>query len=169
MRPLRHDRRGVTAVEFGFVSIPLIAIMIAVLQVATTFFSQQALQTAAEKGARLLMTGEAQKAGFNAAKYKTAVCSVLPSYMKCANLLIDVDVATNFGAATTTAPTITYDSSGNPNNTFKFNAGNPGDIVVVRTMYVWDVQKGFYAFDISTLTGNRKLMMSTSVFKAENY
>lgn len=168
---LRRDRRGVTAIEFGFISVPLIGIMIAILQVATTFFTQQALETAAEKGSRLLMTGQVQNAGMSAAAYKTTVCGALPTYMKCANLLVDVDVASgnDFSGATTTLPTITYDASGNPNNSFKFNTGNPGDIVVVRTMYVWAIQKGFFGFNLANMTGNRRLLISTSVFKAENY
>ncbi|MGJ3626060.1 TadE/TadG family type IV pilus assembly protein [Sphingomonas sp. MMS24-JH45] len=101
-----------TAIEFGFIALPLIGIMIAILQIATTFFTQQALETAAEKGSRLLMTGQVQKAGMSAAAYKTAVCGALPTYMKCANLLVDVNVATgnDFSGATTTLPTITYDS-----------------------------------------------------------
>lgn len=168
---LRRDRRGVTAIEFGFIALPLIGIMIAILQIATTFFTQQALETAAEKGSRLLMTGDVQKAGMNATAYKNKVCSVLPAYMQCANLLVDVDVASgnSFSGATTTLPTITYDSAGNPNNSFKFNTGNPGDIVVVRTMYVWAIQKGFFGFDLANMTGNRRLLISTTVFKAENY
>jgi Flp pilus assembly protein TadG len=166
---LWRARRGVTAVEFGFVCVPLIGIMIATMQVATTYFSQQALETAAEKGARLLLTGQAQHAGMSAGAFKSAVCSALPTYMTCDNLLIDVDVADDFSAATTTAPTITYDAEGNPNNVFRYNTGSPNEIIVVRTMYVWGVQKGFFAFDISTMTGNRRLLMSTAVFRAENY
>ena len=95
---LWRARRGVTAVEFGFVCVPLIGIMIATMQVATTYFSQQALETAAEKGARLLLTGQAQNAGMSAAAFKSAVCGALPTYMTCDNLLIDVDVADDFSA-----------------------------------------------------------------------
>ena len=166
---IRADRRGVTAVEFGFIVMPLMALLVATLQIATTMFTQQALETVAEKGARLLLTGQPQKAGMSAATFRTAMCGTLPGYMKCDKLMIDVAVANDFSSAVTTMPTITYDSSGKPNNSWSYNAGNPGDIIVMRTMYVWDVQKGPLGFDIANLTANRRLLIATSVFRAENY
>jgi Flp pilus assembly protein TadG len=169
LRRLARDRRGVTAIEFGFIVTPLMALLIAILQIATTYFADQALETATEKGARLLMTGQSQKAAMTAASFKTAMCGALPSFMSCDNLMVDVTVVGDFGNAVTTAPTITYDSAGKPTNSWSFKVGNPGDIVVMRAMYVWGVQNGPLGFDITTMSNNRRLLMATSVLRVENY
>ncbi len=36
-------------------------------------------------------------------------------------------------------------------------------------MYVWDVQAGPLGFDLSTLSRGKRLLITTSVFKTENY
>lgn len=164
-----RDRHGVTVIEFAFIAGPLMALLIAILQVSLTFFAQQNLETVAEKSTRVLMTGEAQSSKMSAAAYKALACAQLPKFMKCANLLVDVNVATSFSAANIASPTITYDSSGQPNNSMSFNTGSPGEISIVKTMYVWDVSKGPLGFDLSTMTGGKRLLIATSVFKTEFY
>lgn len=166
---LRRDRRGATAIEFALVALPLMAMLIAVLEVTTTFFAQQVLETAAERGSRLLMTGAAQKTNMTSAAFKSKMCTYLPGFLKCSRLVIDVDIATDFSMADTTAPAVTLDGNGNPTGTRSFRLGNPGDIVIMNTMYVWDVQAGPLGFDLSTLSRGKRLLITTSVFKTENY
>jgi hypothetical protein len=36
-------------------------------------------------------------------------------------------------------------------------------------MYLWDTQKGPLGFDLSTLSGGKRLLIATSVFKTEPY
>lgn len=168
-RGLAQDRRAATIVEFAFVAGPLMALLIAILQVSLTFFAQQNLETAAEKSTRVLITGEAQKAGMSQGAYRTLACSKLPSFMKCAKLMVDVRVADNFAAVNMDVPAITFDSSGNPSNSWEYQTGAAGSIVIVRTMYVWDVTDGPLGFDISTLSAGKRLLIATSVFKTELY
>ena len=160
---------GVAAVEFALIAIPLIALMIAIIQTSLTFFAQQTLETATEKATRTLFTGSAQASGISQSQYKTLVCSKLPSFMKCANLFVDVQSAASFSSASVVAPTLTYDSSGNVNNTFKFTPGSAGSVNVVRIMYIWNTQKGPLGFDLSTMSNGNRLLLATSVFKVEPY
>lgn len=168
-RPLAGDERGVAVIEFALIATPLIALMIAIIQTSMTFFAQQTLETATEKATRTLFTGSAQSSGSTQAQYKALVCSKLPVFMKCANLLVDVQSASSFSSATLTAPTITYDSNGNVTNTFKFTPGTAGSINVVRIMYIWNTQKGPLGFDLSTMSNGNRLLLATSVFKVEPY
>lgn len=169
-RLLARETRGATIIEFGLVVAPLMALLVAILQTSLTFFAQQTLDTTAEKSVRQLMTGSAQSSGMSAAQFKTAVCANLPAFMKCSRVMIDVQqVGNDFSAADTTAPKITFDSSGNPNNAFKYAPGGPGQITVVKIMYVWPVQNGPLGFNISTLSNGARLLMATSVFKTEPY
>lgn len=164
-----RDRRGGAAMEFGLIAVPLGALMIAILETSLTFFAQQTLESTAEKSVRQLMTGQAQQANMTQAQFKTLVCSKLPVFMKCANVLVDVQSATSFSGASTASPTITYDASGNINNTWKYTPGGAGAINVAKIMYVWDVQKGPLGFDLSNLSSGDRLLIATAVFKTEPY
>jgi Flp pilus assembly protein TadG len=166
---LAADTRGVAALEFGLIAIPLGALMVAILQTSLTFFAQQTLETTAEKSVRKLITGEAQKSNMNAATFKTLVCSKLPSFMKCANLYVDVTSASTFASVATAAPTITFGSDGKVSNTFAFTPGGTGSINIVRIMYAWDVQAGPLGFDLSTMSNKKRLLYATAVFKTEPY
>lgn len=164
-----RDRRGATLVEFAIVAAPLFALLIAIIQTSLTFFAQQALETAAEKSVRQLMTGSAQKAGMTQSQFKTAACTNLPAFMPCANLMVDVQVATSFSGVNNAPPTITYDTNGKPNNSMAYQPGGPGEISIVKLMYIWDVQQGPLGFDLSTLSNGKRLLVATSVFKTEPY
>lgn len=169
LRSLGRDRRGGVLVEFAFVVGPFVALMIAVLQTSLTFFAQQNLETTAEKSVRQLLTGSAQSSGMTKAQFKTLVCSKLPAFMKCSNVMIDVQVADYFSSANTGAPTLTYDAGGNVSNSWAYQPGVPGQITVARIMYVWDTSKGPLGFDLSTMSRGKRLLVSTSVFKTEPY
>jgi len=166
---LGRDQRGAALVEFAFVAAPFIALILAVLQTSLTFFAQQNLETTAEKSVRQLLTGGAQNGNLTQAQFKSSACTKLPAFMKCANLIVDVQVASNFSSANTGTPTLTYDSNGNINNNWQYSPGVPGQITVARIMYIWDVSKGPLGFDLSTMSNGKRLLISTSVFRVEPY
>lgn len=163
-----RDTRGSPVIEFAIIAPMFIALLLAIIQISLFFFAQQNLETVAENAVRTLMTGNAQQANMTQTQFKNAACADLPSFMKCANLMIDVRVATSFSAADTGAPAITYDATGKPTN-LQFAPGGAGSIVIVKTMYIWDVADGPLGFDISNMSNNRRLLIATSVFKTEQY
>lgn len=166
---LIRDIRGATLIEFAFVAAPFIALLVATVQVSLTFFTQQCLETTTEKSVRQLLTGQAQSSGMTQAQFKNSVCTNLPAFMKCANVLVDVRVASSFSSANPSAPTLTYDSNGNLTTPMSYQPGSPGQITVARVMYIWDTQRGPLGFDLATLSAGKRLLMSTAVFKTEAY
>jgi len=160
------DRRGSTAVEFALVATPFIGLLVGIIQTFLVFFAQQLLETAVNQSSRLILTGEAQAQNMNQTQFASAVCSSLPILFNCNNLMIDVEVASSWTAANPGAPTLTYDSNGNVTNTWQFTPGNPGDIVVVRVMYLWPV---FTAPLLANLTNGKRLIMASSAFQNEAY
>lgn len=164
---LAADQRGASAMEFAIIAAPFIAIMVAILQVALTFFAQQNLETATAKASRQLMTGSDQAAGMTKAQFLASVCAQLPAFMKCANVMVDVRSTTDFSSASTTSPTLTYDTSGNVNNSWSYAPGGSGQITTVKAMYVWQTSKGPLGFDLSTLSNANRLLIATAVFKTE--
>ncbi|WEK43053.1 MAG: pilus assembly protein [Candidatus Sphingomonas colombiensis] len=169
LRAIVSDRRGATIIEFAAVAAPLIALLIAILQTALVFFSQQALETSAERTARQLITGAAQSGGMTQTAFKTAACGNLPAFMQCANMMIDVQNASSFASVNVSAPVLTYDSNGNVTNTWGFAPGGAGSIIVMRTMYRLPVVSGPLGFNLSNMTGSQRLLIATSVFKTEPY
>ena len=63
-------------------------------------------------------------------------------------------------------PTLTYNAQGNVNNSWAYNPGNPGDIVVVRVMYLWPV---FVAPLLANLSNSNRLIMASAAFQNEAY
>lgn len=168
-RRLTDDTRAAAVIEFALIATPLAALMVAELQTSLVFFAQQNLETTAEKSVRTLVTGEAQQNGMTSAQFKTLVCSKLPFFMKCSNVLIDVQSVSSFNSASTSSPTLTFDSGGNVTNSFSYSPGGAGSINVVKVMYIWKVQAGPLGFDLSTMSSNRRLLIATAVFKTEPY
>ncbi len=147
----------------------LLGLIFGVFQVALLFLTQQGLETAAEAAARLVMTGQAQKTGLTSSQFRTAACAGLPPFLSCNNLYTDVTVVSSYSSATLSLPTFTYDSNGNVNNSFAFNTGGKGAIVVLRVMYLMPVMNGPPGLRLSNQANGTRLLSATAVFKNEIY
>ena len=187
LRRFKRDRKGVSAVEFGLVSVPFLGLFCAIFETGFVYLNSVGLDAAVQTAARNILTGNAQLAGVNgtvtsAAQFRTTyLCpstgpQVLPSFITCANLIIDVRPATSFASADTT-----NDFYSNTSNQ-EFCPGAPGTITIVRVAYPMPVflqivAKATSLFDISAglvsnvpnLSGTYHLLMATSVFQTEPY
>ncbi len=166
---LARNQDGAAAVEFALVMAPLIAIILASLQVAIIFSYDQALQSVGEKSARQLMTGSAQNANLSQSQFQTTVCGYASAVFNCSNIMIDVQSASSFSGINTSALTPTYNSSGAPTNSWSYSPGNPGDIVIMRLMYNWPVIGGPLVPGLANQSNGSRLLVATSVFKNEPY
>jgi Flp pilus assembly protein TadG len=165
----RADDRGVAAIEFGFVALPFFGILVAIFQIGLVFLAQAELETAVEKSARQLLTGQAQQGGVTQSQFTTAVCSYLPVFFTCSEIMVDVQTASNFSSANTSTPTLTYNSQGKVTNNWNFNIGSAGSIVVLRVFYQFPMIPGPLSFNLANLSNGTRLLMATSVFEVEPY
>lgn len=161
------DNKGATAVEFALVGAPFLALLIALIQTFLVFFAQELLESVVLQSSRLVMTGQVQSKQMTAATFKQAVCNEVVILFNCGGLMVDMQVATAWSSTNTAMPTLTFDSNGNVNNTWQFNPGNAGDIVVLRVMYVWPVVLGPLGFNLSNLSNGNRLIMSSAAFQNE--
>jgi Flp pilus assembly protein TadG len=168
VRRLARQEDGTAAVEFGLVAMPFLALVFAIIETALVFFANQVLETAASESARLIMTGQAQTAGFDQAKFKEAVCSRTYGLFNCnGGLLVDVKNYNSFATINAAKP---IDSNGNLQaGDFGYQPGGPGDIVVVRLMYQWPVYVSLLGLNLSDMSGGKRLLMSTVAFRNEPY
>ena len=182
------DQRGSTAVEFGIVVVPFLGILFATMQTGYVYFAQEGLNAAIAGAGRPILTGQAQGTGYtDATSFRNAVICptssttftrMLPSFMNCADLIIDVRVATSFSSADTSAAY--YASSP------QFNMGGACDIVVMRVIYPLPVLMPILSAtsigkpvvttggqtnytSASGVVGMKYLLMSTAVFRNEPF
>jgi Flp pilus assembly protein TadG len=165
LRRFARHNEGVSAVEFGFLAAPFLALTIGILQTAMVFFADQALETAATSAARLIMTGQAQTQGLSAAQFKQQVCNQLTALPNCSgNLYVDVETYASFGSLNLALPI----SNGNlDTSNLGFNPGIAGEVVVMRLYYPFPVY--FNVIGLNNLSGGYSLLTATAVFQNEPF
>src|SRR5581483_227887 len=136
-RRFRNNEDGSTVVEFALVIIPFLACLFAIIEIGLIFLAGQVLETSVADASRLILTGQAQGANFDATAFKNQICtSSVQALFQCNNIQIDVRTATSFSAADLSAPvnptTKMLDTS-----SFTYSPGTQCQIVVVRVVYEW--------------------------------
>ncbi|MEP0323648.1 TadE/TadG family type IV pilus assembly protein [Bauldia litoralis] len=166
-RRFRRDENGATAIEFGIIALPFIALMMAIIETAIVFFAGQAMETAVDRASRLVRTGQAQQQGFSAEDFKKEVCSGVMSLLDCdGGLKIDVATYKSFGDIALTKP---VDGAGNLKKTFDYKPGNGGDIVVVRAFYEWPVYINLLGHNLANMANGTHLLSSATAFRNEPF
>lgn len=165
-RFIRHEK-GAAAVEFALVAVPFLALLFAILETALVFFAGQTLEAAAADAGRLIMTGQAQTAGFSKDDFKTQVCNRIYGLFDCAGgVTVNVTSFSNFASASTAAPLT--DGQLDPTKA-AYSPGNPGCIVVVQLYYLWPITVSLLGSNLANQNGSKRLLVATSVFRNEPY
>lgn len=158
---------GAAAVEFGLVAAPFLALVFAIMETAVVFFAGQVLETAAADSGRLIMTGQAQKQGFDQAKFKAEVCKKIFGLFDCSGKMqVDVRKYSSFSDANLAKP---IDASGNLIKDFKYEHGAQGDLIVVRLLYEYPVYVSLLGLNLADMAGGQRLIVATSAFRNEPF
>ena len=162
-----RDREAATAVEFGILALPFLALVGAIFESALCFLAGQILDTAVADAGRLIRTGQAQAASFSQSTFKTEVCNRLYVLFDCNGLWIDAKVYTNFTSANTSMPIDSnknFDTSG-----FTFEMGGSTQIVVIRAFYQFPLYFNLLGLDLSNLANGTRLLSGVSTFRNEPF
>lgn len=186
VRKFRRADDGVTAVEFALVSVPFLGLLFAIFETAFVFFAVQGVEAAVNDAARMVMTGQVQYASgiASAADFKDKIiCNptaprkrILPSFINCSDLILDVRKASTFGSANMAMDFLT-----NPSETYC--SGSGGDIVIIRLVYPMPVYLsilGMTSMSVSGMSENtsgqtkfgggmKHMLMGTSAFRNEPF
>jgi Flp pilus assembly protein TadG len=158
---------GATAVEFALVGTPFVALLIAIIQSMLVFFAQRSLDEVVSQASRVIQTGQAQTSNLTQSQFASWVCQKTVILFSCGNFMVNVQSSSTFASASSAAPTLSFDANGNVTNTWNYQFGNPGDIVVVQVMYQWPVLLGPLGFTLANLPNGNRLLVSSNVFKRE--
>lgn len=166
-RRFMRQQDGAAAVEFALVAAPFLALTFAIIETAFVFFAGQTLEAAAADSGRLIMTGQAQTAGYSAADFKTQVCSRIYGLFDCSTgIYVDVKSYSSFASVNTTPPV----TNGKLNtSSMTYSPGTVGDIVVVSLYYQWPIYVTMFGNKLDNLSGGNRLLAATSVFRVEPY
>jgi Flp pilus assembly protein TadG len=163
----RRNRRGATVVEFALVAPMFFALLFAIIETAFMFFASQVLETVTQDSARLIQTGRAQTGPYTAAQFKADVCARITVMFDCVNgISVDVQSYPSFASINVANPIDAGKNFTNPNN---YSPGDPGDIVVVRLFYQYPVYVSLLGFNLSNITGGKRLLAATAAFRNEPY
>ena len=166
-RRFRRDRRGVAAIEFAMLALPLFMAIFIILECAIQYFVWTSVDLAVQRTARQVRTGEVQKQSLDAAEFKSAVCQQISNIFGCpSRLMLKVDVLKNIKSAVTHDP-ITGAGALQVQETY--DIGKSGDILLVQAFFRWP------AFTQLVTTGGRKtnagdyVLQSTTLFRNEPF
>jgi Flp pilus assembly protein TadG len=168
VRRFVRQQDGSAAVEFSLVAIPFLALTFAILETALVFFAGQTLESAASEAGRLVMTGQAQTAGYTQDDFKTRVCTFLAGGLfDCSNgVYVNVKSYSTFSSVNTAAPL----NNGQFDSTkMGYSAGSPGCIVAVQLFYQWPIYVSLLGNNLANQGGGSRLLVATSVFRNEPY
>jgi Flp pilus assembly protein TadG len=167
LRRFRRSRAGSAAVEFALVAPVFFALLFAIIEVAIMFFASQVLETITQDSARMIMTGQAQSASYTQAQFQAYACSQIPALFSCSNLYVDVE---NYPTGFSSIVINNQITGGNfTSANMQYNPGGPGAVVVVRMFYQWPLFVTGFGFNLSNLSGNKRLLVATAAFQNEPY
>jgi len=163
------SRRGAVAVEFALIAVPFLATLIAIVETTLFLFAQQTLQNAALQAGRLFMTGQAQNSQMTESQFQNEICPIIKALFNCNLLMVDVQSYASFSGADTSTPTLTYNTQGQVTNSWSYNPGTPGQVMVVRLIYQWSTVGGPLGFVLSNLPAQASELMGVTAFRIEPY
>lgn len=175
---MARDTRGATAVEFGLVCVPFLALLGAFIQVAFSIWAAQNFDFVFQKTARSLFTGQFQQANSQSASaatllaaLKSNMCGTSASVtvFDCSTVKLDIALGTNFASATPAAPVNPATRDWSSGFGTHYVCPGPGTIVVATAAAKFPVFFGLLNAGFSTFVDGSQLLMSTAVFRTEPY
>jgi Flp pilus assembly pilin Flp len=123
-----HDQQGAVAAEMAVIAPLFVLMLLSIVEMGLTLFSQSVLDGAARDAARLIRTGQVQGAQNPAGTLQNLVCSRVSMLMTCSNVIIDVQQFPNFGA-------VAFQNCAPPQNPCPFQPGQGGQVIGLRLTY----------------------------------
>lgn len=161
-------REGATALEFAMIALPFFILIFGLIEIGLIFIISMTLDWGVGEAARKIRTGQMQSASADLAEFKKTVCDNLFDLIDCDDKLrLDVRTFSNFTDVSNPLP---IDEDGNvTEDTLQFSMGGADEIVMVRAYYEWSLITPVMSASLQNLSGNKRLLVSTAVFRNEPF
>lgn len=159
--PFLENTSGAAAVEMALVLPILIGLIMGTVEIGVVGLVSNNLDNSLQSAARMVRVGESD-APADAAAFKRQVCAhMLDAQSDClAKLAISVRTFPDFASAEAAAGDAAAD---------QFNAGGPGDIVLVKATYQWPFFMPFFDLGYRQAGPGSVLLDARTAFKNEPY
>jgi len=167
LRRFARRKDGAAALEFALVAMPFFLLLTALAEVSLMSFAQTNLDLAISDLGRTIRTGQASDGEMDAQDVKSMVCTRLNRIMRldCGeNLYVDVDVYDTFNDVNNPVPLA---NGALDQSDIGVETTHPGDIVLVRGYYRWEVITPFFQSIFGNVNGTDRLMVSSMLFRNE--
>ncbi|WP_267357310.1 MULTISPECIES: TadE/TadG family type IV pilus assembly protein [unclassified Methylobacterium] len=180
---LWRERSGATAVEFGLVALPFLAMAGACLENGIVAWEQEIIQQAVVEAGRQIYTGSFQTANAGTtdaatllSRFRTAICTQpngapRVTIFNCANVRVSITPAASYAGATTVSPVASTGngvSDWNPNFQ-SYTCGGASSIMVIQAAVDIPVFFPFLGAATANLPNKRRVLQAATVFKIEPY
>ncbi len=167
-----RDRSGATAIEFAMVVTPFLMMVFGIVNTGMYYYSVNCLDRGVDSAARLVRTGEAQKAGLTVSQFKTLVCNAATTYVDCSNVTLQLQSANDWGAVVTQsclsggnlAP-----GTGVGTDSLTTFVGAKDKKVLITACYRWTTSRWLPYLKLSSFSDGSMLIQSSSAFQTEPY
>lgn len=165
---VRLGESGMATVEFGLIGVAYLMMILGALEVSYAVFLQVVLDNATRDAARQIRTGQVQLASSPTTTFSTLLCNDVSWLIPCTSLLYQSQAFWQWSEANSGMSSgLTRNSDGSLSSS-GFDAGSPGEIVVVTVTYNYT----FFTPWMASLIGGSygaSLLTSTVVFQNEPY
>lgn len=167
LRRARTDEDGAAAVEFAIIAPFFFFLMFMIAETAMIFIAEQVMDNAVFESARLIRTGQVQKAGMSPGDFRQDVCGRMAVFVSCdSNFYLDVRSFDTFADLESGKP---IDSKEKFKTAPAFDFGQSGDIVMVRAYYQWPTSKMLGGMSLQNLSNGKRLIGSFAAFRNEPF
>lgn len=163
-----QKKDGSTAVEFALIATPFFFLIFGLLEISVLFIMSSAMENAIGEASREIRTGNFQKAGLSAARFKEDICEELLELLQCDdNLFVDVRRFDSFSSSNNPDPV--NEEGEFESGQFRFDPGGPDEIIVVRIFYKWDLFTPVLSVPLKDLKDGEHLLRASIAFRNEPY
>lgn len=170
MRRLRRfgkAQSGATAIEFALLAGPFLVIVLGLIEIGIQYFTSTSFESAVQRSARLIRTGQAQAASMDLAALRSAVCGDIYNLFDCMN---NTAFQVSILSSMTSVPTDkAVDEEGKFVIEEDFNAGKGSDYVLVRGYFQFHPLLDVFGVIRNRLANGNYLYGATVLFKNEPF
>lgn len=165
------DRKGSAAVEFALVAPPFLALMMSTFEVGWFYFAASQVDAATIETARLVRTGQVQKAGFDKQDFFNEVCPNIQIFGDCdETLTVEVTVFDSFAElAADTSPVVCTNDEPAEIAALAFDPGTDNSIVRLRVCLLYKTINPTIGVNVSETSEGKRRVFGTYIFQNEPY
>jgi Flp pilus assembly protein TadG len=166
-RKLRRDQNGATAVEFALLIGPLLVLLMGIMEVSMQYFVSAALDSAVQRTARLIRTGQAQAQNMSVADLREEMCANILNLFDCSsNSYLLVDTLDDF---TTPAYPLPVEANGQFVSAVTFEMGSGHSYVMVHGYFQFSPLFNVFGALSPGLSNGKRLLVASALFRNEPF